>query len=273
MTIARRSLPAGGGPPMRRPMPRTWPRRLLVLGLRLGVLAALLGTWEWAGRTMGSKFTFPPASDVAAAFVRLAGDPEVWQAALVTLEAFVFGFSLALVVGIALGMITARFVVANRLSAVWLRILMTAPLAPLVPLLIGLFGIGLASRVALVFLFSVAVIALNTQNGIQRVDRSLLQMATSFGVNEMLAFRRVRLPGAVPAIMAGVRLGAGRAVVGMVVAELIIVSVGLGRLINVYRGRFQAADMFAVVIVILIIGVAILLTVKWLERRMTAWKG
>jgi ABC-type nitrate/sulfonate/bicarbonate transport system permease component len=255
-----------------RAKPRTWPRRLLVLGLRLGLLALILGLWEWAGRTFGTQFTFPPFSAVVEALIGLLGDPELWTSAAVTLESFVLGFGLALIVGIGTGLLTARFESVDRLSAVYLRILMTAPLAPLVPLLIGLFGIGLPSRIALVFLFSVAVISLNTRTGVRNVDHDLLQMARSFGVGERLTFQRVRFPGAVPAIMAGVRLGAGRAVVGMVVSELIIVSVGLGRLINVYRGRFQAADMFAVVIVILAIGVAILLIVKWLERRMTTWK-
>lgn len=263
----------GGGPIVLRAQPRTWPRRALVWALRIGLLAALLGLWEWAGRTHGTKFTFPPASDVAGSLVRILGEGEIWGAVAVTLEAFFIGFGLALVVGVGVGMAAARYTVADRLSAMYLRILMTAPLAPLVPLLIGLLGIGLASRVALVFLFSVAVIALNTRTGILNVDRSLTQMAQSVGAGEWLTFRRVRFPGAVPAIMAGVRLGAGRAVIGMVVSELIIVSVGLGQLINIYRGRFQAADMFAVVIVILVIGVVILFTVKWLERRLSAWKG
>lgn len=264
--------PTGGGPAVMRSRPQTWRRRVLVLVLRVGLLGTLLGTWEWAGHTFGSRFTFPPFSKVAESFVALLGNPELWSASVITLEAFAYGFGLALLVGITTGMLTARFRVFDRLSAVYLRILMTAPLAPLVPLLIGMFGIGLASRVALVFLFSVAVIALNTRTGILQVDPDLLRMARSFGAGERLTFRRVHLPGAVPAIMAGVRLGAGRAVVGMVVSELIIVSVGLGRLINVYRGRFQAADMFAVVIVILMIGVGILLAVKWSERKMTVWK-
>ncbi len=95
-----------------------------------------------------------------------------------TLESFVLGFGLALIVGIGTGLLTARFESVDRLSAVYLRILMTAPLAPLVPLLIGIFGIGLPSRIALVFLFSVAVIALNTRTGVRSVDHDLLQMAT-----------------------------------------------------------------------------------------------
>lgn len=272
MTSGQAAIVTGGGPAVFRRRPRTWRRKLLVWVLRIAVLVGLLGLWEWAGRTHGSRFTFPAASDVASALVTILGEGEIWGAAWITLEAFIFGFALALVVGIVAGMLTARFEVADRLGAMWLRILMTAPLAPLVPLLIGIFGIGLASRVALVFLFSVAVIALNTRTGILNVDRSLTQMAASFGASEVLTFRRVRFPGAVPAIMAGVRLGAGRAVIGMVVAELILVSVGLGRLINLYRGRFQAAEMFAVVIVILAIGVAILLTVKWLERRLSGWR-
>lgn len=240
--------------------------------LRLSVLVIVVGVWEWAGQTQGSSFTFPPASNVAIAFAAMAIDTEVWVAAGVTLQSFVLGFGLALLVGLSVGVLTARFSVLDRLSAIYLRILMTAPLAPLVPLMVGAFGIGLASRVALVFVFSVAVIALNAQSGVRYVDQHLVEMSKSFGANERMVFRRIRIPGAVPAIMAGVRLGAARGVVGMVVAELIIVSVGLGRLLNHHRGFFRAAEMFSVVIFILIIGVAVLLLVKWTERRLTAWK-
>ena len=255
-----------------RPALEGWRRRTLVFGLRLSVLVIVLGAWEIAGRTMGSNLTFPPASAVAVAFVEVIITPELWGAVAETLQAFVLGFALALVSGLMVGLLTARYQVLDRLSALYLRILLTAPLAPLVPLLIGLFGIGLASRVALVFLFSIAVIALNTQTGVRHVDATLVEMATSFGASELTVFRRVRLPGAVPAIMAGVRLGAARAVVGMVVAELIIVSVGLGRLLNIYRGQFAAPEMFAVVIVILLIGVAVLVSVRLVERRLTSWK-
>jgi NitT/TauT family transport system permease protein len=247
-------------------------RRVGVLGLRLTPLLLVIALWEWAGRTRGSSLTFPPASDVAVAFSRLVQDPELWKATAVTVQSFIFGFGLALIVAIPVGLAAARYRPMDRLSAVYLRILMTAPLAPLVPIMVGVFGIGMASRVALVFVFAVAVMALNTQAGVRHVDRGLVDMATSFGANEVTTFRKVRFPGAVPAIMAGVRLGAARGVVGMVVAELIIVSVGLGRLLNHYRGFFKAAEMFAVVIVILLIGVAVLLTVKWTERKLTAWK-
>lgn len=246
--------------------------KVLVIGLRLLTAAVLLGVWEWAARTRGSSLSFPPASDVAVAFAEMIVTAEVWAAAAVTLQSFVLGFGLALVTGLGIGLATARWPVLERLSAIHLRILLTAPLAPLVPLMVGIFGIGLPSRVALVFVFSLAVIALNAQAGLRHIDEDLCQMAVSFGADETTVFRRVRLPAAVPAVMAGVRLGAARAVVGMVVAELIILSVGLGQLIDVYRGRFRAAEMYATVIIILLLGITVLRAVRLAERRLTAWK-
>lgn len=257
--------------PRRSTMPRR-PPKILVITLRIAVFVAFVGVWEWAARVRGSPLTFPTASAVAGAFVRIIGELSTWQAVGTTLEAFALGYGLALVAGVGFGLLAGRFEPVRHLGGVYLRILLTAPLAPLIPLMIGIFGIGLAARVALVFIFCLATLAINTQVGVENADRDLIEMARSYGAKELLAFRRVRLPAAMPAIMAGVRLGTARAVVGMVVAELIIVSVGLGQLLNFYRGRFRAAEMFAVVIVILLVGLCLLQIVKLLERRLTRWQ-
>jgi ABC-type nitrate/sulfonate/bicarbonate transport system permease component len=144
-------------------------------------------------------------------------------------------------------------------------------MAAIIPLLVMSVGFGLASRVILVTVFAIVMVIVNARAGVRQVDPSLIQMARSFGASEATIWRRILIPGALPAIMTGVRLGLGRAVTGMVIVELLMVSVALGRLILQYRGMFQAASLYAVIIVILAEALILISVVGWLEQRFTPW--
>jgi ABC-type nitrate/sulfonate/bicarbonate transport system permease component len=123
----------------------------------------------------------------------------------------------------------------------------------------------------LVTIFAIVMVIVNARAGVRQVDPSLIQMARSFGASEATIWRRILIPGALPAIMTGVRLGLGRAVTGMVIVELLMVSVALGRLILQYRGMFQAASLYAVIIVILAEALILISVIGWLEQRFTPW--
>ena len=135
-----------------------------------------------------------------------------------------------------------------------------------------LLGIGYPSRVLVVFLFAVVEITLNTAAGVRYVDRDLVEMGRSFKATEWRLFRKVILPASAPGIMAGVRIGTGRAVVGMVVVEILLVAVGVGRLILRYRGRFQSDNLYAVVLSLIIFGIVLLAVARRVERRVSRWK-
>jgi NitT/TauT family transport system permease protein len=132
-------------------------------------------------------------------------------------------------------------------------------------------GIGLAARVMVVVLFAVFQIAINVVTGVREADRSLVEMAHSFGASSLRVFWRIILPDAVPSIMAGMRLGLGRGIVGMVTSELILLSVGVGRMVVKFSSSFQTAKLLAYLILIVSFGVVMMAGVQWLERRLTRW--
>lgn len=240
--------------------------------IRILSVAAGLVIWEWVGRRAAGTLTLPPASAVLGAIAQRVTDPEFWTAALITLQALIAGFGLIVLVGIPLGLVLGRAPAMQRLAQPYLQFFLAVPAAPLVPLFMIILGAGLAARVATVFTFGIAMLIVNTAAGVRLVPFPLIQMAGSFGATPTQVFRRVVLPAALPGVMAGLRLASGRAVVGTVVSELIIISVGLGRMINLYSATFDAPNLYAIVITVLAIGLAVARTMAWMERKVIRWQ-
>jgi NitT/TauT family transport system permease protein len=129
------------------------------------------------------------------------------------------------------------------------------------------------SRIAVVFLFAVFVIIINTMTGVKQVDGVLVEMARSFGAKEREIFFKIILPAALPAIMAGLRLGIGRAVKGMVTAEMLLTLTGIGAMVMQYGSAFATDSLFAVILTILLVALVTMKGVQWLDRRLTGWKA
>jgi len=123
-----------------------------------------------------------------------------------------------------------------------------------------------------VFLFAVFVIIINTMTGVKQVDRVWIEMARSFGAKEREIFFKIVLPAAMPAIMAGVRLGMGRAVKGMVTAEMLLTLTGIGAMIMQYGSAFATDALFAVILTILIVAMITMKLVQIIDQRLTGWK-
>jgi ABC-type nitrate/sulfonate/bicarbonate transport system permease component len=242
-------------------------RAVRMLSVALGLLL-----WEWAGRSTAWSFALAPPSAVLAALAHRLVDPAFWQASFTTAQALVVGFALIVMVGIPAGLVVGRILTAQRLADPYLAFLLAVPAAPLVPVFMIIFGAGLAARVATVFVFGIAVLVVNTAAGARLAPSPLIRMAESFGATRIQVFHRVMLPAALPGIMAGLRLAAGRAVVGTVVSELIIVSVGLGKMINQYSAGFDAPNLLAVVTVVLAAGLAVAHAMNWMERKVVRWR-
>ncbi len=240
--------------------------------MRVLIGVAGLLAWEWAGRRAAGSLTLPPVSAVLAALAQRLLDPGFWSAAFTTVQALIVGFALIVGIGIPAGLVLGRVPVTQRLADPYLAFFLAVPAAPLVPLFMIIFGTGLAARVATVFVFGVAILVVNTAAGVRLAPFPLIRMAESFGATPVQVFRRVVLPAALPGVMAGLRLASGRAVVGTVVSELIIISVGLGRMINLYSATFDAPNLFAVVIAVLTMGLAVARTMAWMERKVVRWR-
>jgi ABC-type nitrate/sulfonate/bicarbonate transport system permease component len=228
--------------------------------------------WELYGRAQETTLFFVPFTGVVSALWELAQTAEFWDAYRQTLIPFVWGWLLALVVGIALGLLIGRFRTFEAITKPYVTFLNALPVSTLVPIAVILLGIGYASRILVVFLFGVIEVTLNTAAGVRYVNRDLVEMGESFNATQWRLFRKVILPASTPGIMAGVRIGTGRAVVGMVVVEILLVAVGMGRLILRYRGRFQSAELFAVVLALILFGIVLQVVARRIERRVSRWK-
>ena len=139
------------------------------------------------------------------------------------------------------------------------------------PIFFAIFGLSDAARIAIVVVYAMFVIVINTATAIRTVDPSLVEMARSFGCGEAQIFRRILLPASLPLVFAGIRLGVGRAVKGMINGEMLIAFVGLGALAQRYGAQFDAAKVFAVAMVVLVIGLVSNSLVQILENRLTRW--
>src|SRR5205814_223919 len=148
--------------------------------------------------------------------------------------------------------------------------LYSVPSVALGPLIAVAFrSVGDAPRIATVALFAVFPILINTQQGVRNVGRQLLEVARSFNTSERKLWTDVIVPSAIPYVLAGVRLGIGRGLIGMIVAEFFIGLVGLGFLIISYENVFRIDRMFVPVIVLAALGILLMGFVQWLEGRVT----
>jgi ABC-type nitrate/sulfonate/bicarbonate transport system permease component len=239
---------------------------------RIGSVGLVLLIWEVYGRAQDTTLFFVPFTSVVTALLELVQTTEFWDAFRQTFIPFIWGWLLSLVVGIALGLLIGRFPAFDALTKPYVTFLNALPISTLVPIAVILFGIGYPSRILIVFLFGVIEVTLNTAAGVRYVNRDLVEMGESFNGTQWRLFRKVILPASVPGIMAGVRIGTGRAVVGMVVVEILLVAVGMGRLILRYRGRFQSAELYAVVLALILFGILLQVVARRIELRASRWK-
>ncbi|MGW7078155.1 ABC transporter permease [Streptomyces sp. NPDC054866] len=249
----------------RRILDANWPYRLVTFAL-------FAAGWELYARERGGLL-LPGFAETVRATAGLLADAELWRALYVSNQALVLGFCLALVVGVPAGILIGRFRLLERYTDVYLNILLVTPMAAVIPLLVMSVGVGLTSRVLLVTVFSVVMVVVNCRTGVRQVDPSLIEMARSFGARERQIWTQILLPGALPAIMTGVRLGVGRAVTGMVIVELLMVSDGLGGLILKYRGLLKAPQLYGTVVIILAEALLLISVARWGERKLTRWAG
>lgn len=246
---------------------RTW--RPFVLRAAVALVAGV--SWELYVRARGTYAT-PTIPDIAAALVKLPFTETFWPAIATTLQALVIGFAVALAIGLPLGILMGRVRLLERLGTVYMTILLSVPLSATVPIIVILFGIGLRARVAVVVLFALPMLVVNVMTGVAQVDRALIDMGRSFGTTGWRLIRRVIVPAASPEIFTGIRLAAGRGIIGMIVAELIVISAGIGKLLDSYTVRFDMASVYAVVIVILLISAGFLQAIEAIERRVLSWR-
>lgn len=266
----RRGTPREQG---RKPFGRRWGFQRLLLApwtLRILSLMTVILLWEWYGRRPDSYALVPFTHTIKSLWeMNLSG--EIWVLAWGTAQYMLVGFGLAAVVGIASGFLIGLSKVATNTLEPLINALFVAPMTSLVPVIGVWIGLGFTGKMFLVFVFSVFPILINTLTGVRQVDRELLMVARSFGANKLKVCTEVIFPFSLPYVMAGLRMGMGRAVRGAIVADMLLAASQLGRLLVEAGSTFNMSRLIAGILFTTFLGFAAVTVVQMLENKVVHW--
>ena len=246
--------------------------RIGIVGWRVIALLIFLAVWHLASIPAG-KLLLPSPLDVVPAFIDEVRSGQLLTATLSSLQVFILGYALAIVTGVALGVLMGGIPRLGEVLEIYVNALNATPRVAFIPFIILWFGLGTPAKIVVVWFQAVMPILINTYAGVQNTDPDLLEAARSFGAKRGQMFRFIMLPAALPYIVTGLRLGGANAMVGTVIAELYTALSGLGYLIAQFGGTFQTAKYFGPVLVLAAMGMVISQSLKILERRLARWKN
>ena len=250
-------------PPKRREMPG-W----MITAISLVVL---ISAWQLFGRDINPVFgSYPSAIAVAGWNLLVSGD--LLTALISSLKSFLAGYSLAIVIGVPLGLIIGRSRILENAVGVYIPAGNAMPLVAFVPLLVLWFGLGFTVKAAIVFLMSMFPICINTWSGVRAVPKTLIEVGKSFVAPNSVILRRIVLPATLPYIMTGIKLAVGRAVVAMVIAEFFTAISGLGGIIINSANNFDTATMFVPIFLLMVLATLLNGLVGLIERRVAPWQ-
>ncbi len=242
---------------------------MVIHGYRIPMAASLILwaiLWEIAGR-LDVTLLLPPLSSVLVRMVEIVPTKTFMSALWITAQAFVIGNTIAILVGVPLGILMGRSVIADRIFLPWVNLFLSAPLTALVPVIMVLFGLGQTTIILTVVLFAVWIIVLDARAGVRSISPSLVEMAKSFGATPWQSFREIYVWAALPEILAGIRLGVIRAVKGVIIGQLLVSIVGFGALFKLYGSRFLMEHFWAALLVLFAFAFLLAELLAWLERR------
>jgi NitT/TauT family transport system permease protein len=235
-----------------------------------GAVVVLLAIWEIAARQVEPILAAPPSA-VLQALISMIRDGSMPAAVLESGKPFLTGYVLAIVVGVPLGLLIGRFRIVEAALG-WLIIAGYAmPMIALIPVFVLWFGLGFAVKAVMVMTMTVFAIVINTWNGVQNVPRTTIEVGTAFCASQPRILRQIVIPSVIPSIMTGLRIGIGKAVVGIVIAEFFTALGGIGGVIVDAGHSFQPDRMFAAVVVLMVAAVALTGLIGVVERRLAPW--
>jgi len=238
-----------------------------------GTLVAFFLLWEALGRSglVDPLFASSPTRMVQAGIVLLR-DPDFWNDLRVSGTEFALGYGAAVLIGILLGLAAGLFKRVDYVLAPFVNMLNAVPRVTLLPLIIIWFGIGIWSKVAVVFLGAVIPILINSQSGVKTSEARFIRVAQSFSASPFKVFFSIVLPGTVPFIFTGLKYGAGRALLGVVVGELYASTAGVGHVIADAGNTLQTDVVFFGVMIFMATGLLMVALLDRLEQRFERWR-
>lgn len=259
--IVRPGWPRSRGA-LRRLLDNKWSQRVVVWG-------GIIVVWELVAQQVG-PFFLPTIRSIAEGAVTVAADGGLTLLAGSYRQMFV-GYGLAALVGIVLGLAIGSSKIVEWMTDAFVKALFVTSLAAILPFIILLFGTRIQFRIAVVFLFAVLYIIMNTAAGVRSVDRGLLEMASAYNASFFKRFFSITFFGALPFIVSGLRLGLGQAVQGMIIAELWI-TVDTGRRLTSLALARELGEFFALAAAVAITGALLMHLLLVVQRRLTPWQ-
>jgi ABC-type nitrate/sulfonate/bicarbonate transport system permease component len=239
--------------------------------VRIVSVLCFIGLWQYFGRQSNPMFmTYPTA--IGNAFISLILSGELVARFAESLISFVTGLALSIGIGIPLGILMGTSRLFEYVVDPYINALNAIPRIALVPVIILWFGLGLKAKIIIVISIAIFPIIINTYAGVRDVRGGLIEVGRVYSATKMQMFAKVILPASLPFIMAGIRLGVGLGIIGMIVAEFFTAINGLGGMIVNYENTFQTDKMFVPVIVVGVMGILLTEVVMFLERRWASWR-
>lgn len=239
----------------------------------LRLLAILVGLAAWEVYARGQPpYLFPQLSVIFDAFVEQVNEWDLVGAFLDSMTAMFLGYFVAagvgIVVGLAMGLDERVEVMLNP----YINAFYVAPVSAMVPLLILIGGPTFEVRAFVVFLFCVFEITVDTYEGVKTTPKALLEVTESFGADRWFKIRHVVIPHDIPYITAGLRLGIGRAVSGMILAEVLVDFVNLGRIIREFSDLFRIAGVLSIVLLLMVLSIVLTRVIQLLDHWLIPWE-
>jgi ABC-type nitrate/sulfonate/bicarbonate transport system permease component len=245
-------------------------RRLTKAAIRALSLFVVLMIWEIGGAQLDQAL-FATPSRIAMASVGMIASGELWQFLAPSLLVMLYGFSIAAVVGITLGLLLARYWVIDTATGFYITFLYSTPMVALIPLIVIWAGFDTAAKTIILFLFAFFPIVINTYQGVKTVSPELLEVGRAFRCSERELWQHVVLPAALPFVVTGLRLALGRGLIGMVTADLYTAISGIGYLIVRTASTYQMDKMFVPIVTLGLLGVFLSWLLRLIEVRVAPW--
>jgi NitT/TauT family transport system permease protein len=245
-------------------------RSLLNVAIRVASLSVFLLLWEWTGGQV-DPILFTTPSAVAKAAVEMIRSGELWTYLWPSLKVLMIGFTLAVVFGIGIGLLLARYWVLDVALSVYITFLYSIPSVALVPLIVLWAGYEDTAKVIILFMFAFFPMVINTYQGVKAVDPKLIEVGRAFRSSERQLWTNIVIPASLPFIVTGLRLALGRGLIGMVLADLYTALSGIGYLIARTAATYQVNRMFVPIVTLGILGVTLTALLRLAEKHVAPW--
>jgi len=242
-------------------------RFLLIRALSFVVV---LGAWQIYGANT-LEIIFTPFTTVIAHLFELLVSGPLAGAILYSVSMFLGGLVIGSVIGITLGVAMGRFAVFEAAVGMYVYAIYSTPLVALIPLISLWFGFGVQAQLIIISMFVLFPVTIAVYNGVRSVDASLIEVARSFRANEMAMWRHVIIPSVVPYIVTGLSQGVAMGLVGMFISEIYTALSGMGQILAFSANAYKTADMLAVLLTVMILGVFFRTVIEELRKRLAPW--